>query len=63
MESAHFGHLPHAILPVADTLLAAEPLERVRRELDRRLQEGRAAGASGSPPAPPSWPRPLVVVD
>ncbi len=42
---------------------AAETLERVRWELDRRLQEVRAAAAGGTPAAPPSWPRLLVVVD
>jgi DNA segregation ATPase FtsK/SpoIIIE-like protein len=64
VELAHFSYLPHAILPVADSLLAAaEALERVRRELDRRLQEVRAAAAGAPPDAPPSWPRLLVVVD
>ncbi len=64
VELAHFSYLPHAILPVADSLLAAaETLERVRRELDRRLQELRAAAAGATPAAPPSWPRLLVVVD
>ena len=64
MELVHFSYLPHAILPVADSLLAAaETLERVRRELDRRLQEVRAAAAGGTPAAQPGWPRLLVVVD
>ncbi len=64
VELAHFSYLPHAILPVAESLLAAaETLERVRRELDRRLQEVRAVAASGTPAAPPRWPRLLVVVD
>ena len=64
VELAHFSYLPHAILPVADTLMAAaETLERVRRALDRRLSEVRSESAKGPSAAPPRWPRLLVVVD
>jgi S-DNA-T family DNA segregation ATPase FtsK/SpoIIIE len=64
VELAHFSYLPHAIYPLADSLLAAaETLERVRHELDRRLREVREAASLERAATPPSWPRLLVVVD
>ena len=64
VELAHFSYLPHAIYPLADSLLAAaETLERVRQELDRPLREVREAASLEWGAAPPSWPRLLVVVD
>jgi S-DNA-T family DNA segregation ATPase FtsK/SpoIIIE len=64
VELAHFSYLPHSIYPVADSLLsAAETLERVRQELDRRLREVQEAASLERSAAPPSWPRLLVVVD
>ena len=64
VELAHFSYLRHSIYPVADSLLAAaETLERVRQELDRRLREVREAASLERSAAQPSWPRLLVVVD
>ncbi len=52
LELAYFSYLPHAILPVAGTPMSAvKTLERVCRELDRRLQEARGSVRS------PDWVR------
>ncbi|MGH7641706.1 MAG: FtsK/SpoIIIE domain-containing protein [Candidatus Dormibacteria bacterium] len=63
-ELAQFSYLPHAMAPVADSVLAAaDLLTKVRQELDRRLLEVRRAVEVGAEAAPKDWPRILVVVD
>jgi len=69
VELAHFAELPHAIVPVADTIAsAAEALTTVRAELDDRLADLRKSGLTDiavwrETRQQPPWPRILVVVD
>jgi len=63
-ELAQFSYLPHAMGPVADSVLAAaDLLTRVRQELDRRLAEVRRSVEADGSAATQDWPRILVVVD
>jgi DNA segregation ATPase FtsK/SpoIIIE-like protein len=68
VELAHFGELPHALRPVADTVEgAAAALAEVRAELDSRLEALRRAQIGDidgwSDAGMPRWPRIVVVVD
>jgi len=68
VELARFGELPHAWLPVVDTIPdAASALSEIRVELDRRLSALRLAGLRDIDgwldAGHPEWPRVLVVVD
>jgi S-DNA-T family DNA segregation ATPase FtsK/SpoIIIE len=68
VELAHFGDLPHAMWPVADSLEgAAAALSEVRVELDRRLEALRRSGMADIDAwldaGMPAWPRMVVVVD
>jgi len=63
-ELAPFSYVPHALFPVADTVLAAaQTLTAVRDELDRRLAVRRRAVEAAGEAARPPWPQILVVVD
>jgi len=68
VELAHYGDLPHATRPVADSLEgAAAALGEVRVELDRRLEALRRSGMADIDAwldaGMPAWPRMVVVVD